>query len=167
MKTGATFSNDRKQRFVLWRTWDESRLKVMVIGLNPSTANESDNDATIKSAIGIAKFNGYGGLIMVNLFSYISTEPRNLNFLRLDSPVMRENLECINAMEAEWNPDILFAWGNFAQAKTEVGENMVNNYGHKALCYAQLKDGSPRHLLYCKHKHKLIKFFPSKYLIDC
>jgi hypothetical protein len=70
------------------------------------------------------------------------------------------------AMDAEFHPDILFAWGNFDQAKTEVGENMVNKYGHKALCYLQLKDGSPRHLLYCKHKHRLVKFFPSKYLIE-
>ena len=46
---GADFSPDRKHRYSLWRIWDRSKPLVMFIGLNPSTANESDNDPTIRS----------------------------------------------------------------------------------------------------------------------
>lgn len=58
---GADFSNDRKYRYALWRIWDRTKPLVMFIGLNPSTANETENDPTIKSVGRISKNNGYGG----------------------------------------------------------------------------------------------------------
>lgn len=47
-KDGAIFSDDRKYRFALFRMWDLKAPNVMFIGLNPSTANEHDNDPTIR-----------------------------------------------------------------------------------------------------------------------
>lgn len=75
---GAEFSEDRKYRFALWRIWDKSKPLVMFVGLNPSTANESDNDPTIKSVCRIAKSNGFGGVYMMNCFAYVSTDPKQL-----------------------------------------------------------------------------------------
>ena len=57
--SGADFSEDRKYRFSLWRIWNQELPLMMVIGLNPSTANETDNDNTIQSVCRIAKYNGY------------------------------------------------------------------------------------------------------------
>ena len=40
----AWFSHDRKKRYSLTRTWDASKGHVMFIGLNPSTANQHNDD---------------------------------------------------------------------------------------------------------------------------
>ena len=47
LKTDAKFSACRKYRYALWRNWDESKPSAMIIGLNPSTADENENDPTI------------------------------------------------------------------------------------------------------------------------
>ena len=65
-ESGAEFSEDRKYRFCLFRIWDRNLPLVMFIGLNPSTANETDSDPTIRSCGRIAKANGYGGFYMMN-----------------------------------------------------------------------------------------------------
>jgi hypothetical protein len=46
-KSGAVFSDCRKFRYALWRMWDGDKPLVMIIGLNPSTADEKVNDPTI------------------------------------------------------------------------------------------------------------------------
>ncbi len=58
-----------------WRIWDESKL-CDVLGLNPSTADETEDDPTIRRCINFAKTWGYGGLCMTNLFAYRATQPR-------------------------------------------------------------------------------------------
>ena len=45
----ALFSKDRIYRYALWRTWDESKPKVLFVGLNPSTASHSNDDQTLKN----------------------------------------------------------------------------------------------------------------------
>ncbi len=47
LNSGALFSDDRVYRYALWRTWSPSQPSVMFIGLNPSTADESQDDPTI------------------------------------------------------------------------------------------------------------------------
>ena len=47
----AHFSKNRIYRYALWRTWDESKPKVLFVGLNPSTADEIQDDPTIRRCI--------------------------------------------------------------------------------------------------------------------
>lgn len=75
----AFFSSDRVHRIWLSRIWDEDKPRVMFIGLNPSTANETSNDPTIRRVQSMAKSWGYGGVYMMNLFTFISTDPKKLN----------------------------------------------------------------------------------------
>lgn len=58
-ESGAIFSDDRRCRFSLFRVWDETKLNIMFIGLNPSTANEIVNDPTIRRVISFASSWGY------------------------------------------------------------------------------------------------------------
>ena len=58
---GAVFSPDRIYRYVLYRVWDEAKPRVMFIGLNPSTADESVDDPTIRRCKRFAADWGYGG----------------------------------------------------------------------------------------------------------
>jgi hypothetical protein len=76
--SGANFSRCRRFRYTLWRRWDDSRPMVMMIGLNPSTADARRNDPTIRRCIGFAESWGQGGLIMTNLFAFRATYPSDL-----------------------------------------------------------------------------------------
>jgi hypothetical protein len=115
----AIFSEDRKYRYALWRIWDESKPKVMFIGLNPSTANETDNDNTIKKVCKIARHNGFGGAYMMNCFAYISTDPDQLKH----NPMSDEwNNNMLTAMAAKCS-EVVFAWGNFKIVKTTGRDN--------------------------------------------
>ena len=61
----------------------------MFIGLNPSTADEIQDDPTIRRCIRYAKDWNYGGYIMGNIFAYRSTDPKKL--LHIDDPIGRKN----------------------------------------------------------------------------
>ena len=76
--SGAIFSKHRNYRYVLWRIWDNDLTKIMFIGLNPSTANEADDDATMRRVKSFAKSFGYGGVYMLNLFAFITKKPKIL-----------------------------------------------------------------------------------------
>ena len=47
----------------------------MFIGLNPSTADETIDDPTIRRCISFSKDWGYGALCMTNLFAFRATDP--------------------------------------------------------------------------------------------
>ena len=89
MKSEAILSVDRKYRYVLTRTWDETLPNIMFVGLNFSTADETTDDPTIRRCINFAKSWGYGGLYMVNLFAYRSTNPNNIRIV--DNPIGDDN----------------------------------------------------------------------------
>ena len=152
MNSGATFSEDRKYRYTLWRIWDESKPLVMFIGLNPSTANEAEPDNTITKVIKIAKNNGYGGLYMMNLFGIISPKPTILD--TCENPFGNNDIHI--GQIANKVKDIVFCWGTFKQirGRSEWAKRIFPN----ALCLKHTKNGSPWHPLYCKDDTKLIPF---------
>ena len=89
LKTDAIFSVCRKYRYALWRSWDESKPYVMIIGLNPSTADETKDDPTITRCINFAKSWGYGGVCVTNLFAYRATVPSDMK--ASNEPIGTEN----------------------------------------------------------------------------
>jgi len=137
---------DRKFRFYLKRIWDENKSFVMFIGLNPSTANETENDPTIKRCINFAKAWGYGGMFMTNLFAFVSTDPKKLMFDRI-----AENDHWI--YEISKNIDkIVFVWGAFKIHKSRMDE-VIKTFP-TAYCIGKTKDGYPRHPLYLRSDSK-------------
>lgn len=75
---GAHFSACRKYRYYLWRVWDIQKPIILFIGLNPSTANENMDDNTIRRVKRFAHKWGYGGVYMMNLFAWVTKEPKEL-----------------------------------------------------------------------------------------
>ena len=150
---GAKFSIDRRYRFELWRIWDDSKPLIMFVGLNPSTANETDNDPTIKSVIRIARHNGYGGIYMMNCFAYVSTDPKALH----DCGGYEENRESLLKVAAKCK-HVVFAWGNFKIVKDELMDIELKKLFPNALALHVNKNGSPKHPLYCKSITKLVNF---------
>lgn len=126
----------------------------MFIGLNPSTANESDADPTIRSVCRIAKNNGYGGVYMMNCWSYIATDPK---LLRID-PLETEWCNKALLTTARKCKDVVFAWGSFSiVSELERDINLIEMFP-KAKCLVKNKNGSPRHPLYVSGNVKLVNF---------
>ncbi|CAB1262622.1 hypothetical protein CLOSBL3_20536 [Clostridiaceae bacterium BL-3] len=89
MKKYAFIDSTGKYRYTLSRVWNENLGKVVFILLNPSTADASKDDPTVKKCISFTKSWNFGLLEIVNLFAYRSTDPKCLKNV-LD-PVGREN----------------------------------------------------------------------------
>lgn len=157
---GAEFSDCRKYRYALWRIWDNSKPFVMFIGLNPSTANEHENDPTIRSVSRIANANGYGGFFMMNCYPLVSTKPEKL-YEFYDFPYHTHEESTNNAWlkkVAALCKDIVFAWGAFEVVK-EIGRDkeLIKMFPN-AMALGINKDGSPKHPLYCKSDTQFIPF---------
>ena len=141
----AIFSDCRKYRYALWRVWDLSKPKLMIIGLNPSTANEVSDDPTIRRVKSMAKNLGYGGVYMMNLFAIVSSDPKVLRSEGLD--LIGENDSWLTNISGICQ-DIVFAWGNFKEA-IERGKEVSKMFPN-AKAFHINKNGSPKHPLYIK-----------------
>ena len=75
LKKNAILSPDRLYRYTLERTWDCQKARVLFIMLNPSDADENDDDPTILRCRQFADRWGYGGIVVGNLFAYRSPSP--------------------------------------------------------------------------------------------
>lgn len=146
---GAIFSDDRRYRYRLWRTWmpgDPRPPKTLVvIGLNPSTADEVEDDPTIRRCVGYGKRWGCTGLIMLNLFARRSTDPRTL--YDVEDPVGPDNDAHIRACTAEAGI-ILAAWGAHGHHQGR-GQAVRALLADKVVeCLGVTQSGEPKHPLY-------------------
>jgi hypothetical protein len=149
---GAAFSPCKKYRYALWRIWDDSKPKVMFIGLNPSTADANNDDPTIKRVRAITTNLGYGGFYMMNLFAIISPYPE---VLKTCADPIGQNDYWLTEIAA-YIQTVVFAWGNFKEAEKRTKEVITKFPNAKALHIN--KNGSPKHPLYCRADSQLVSF---------
>jgi len=149
----AIFSDCRKYRYALSRTWNGKKKTILFIGLNPSTADEKIDDPTIRRCINYAQNWGYGSLLMVNLFAYRATLPSELKNVK--NPIGNDN--DLQIIELSKKADIaVAAWGNegtLLNRDKEVKKILPN-----LMCLKINKSGQPSHPLYQKKDLKLIKY---------
>lgn len=153
MKRTANVSHCGQYRYSLTREWDDTRARVLFIMLNPSTADASVDDPTIRRCIGFACSWGFGSLEVVNLSPIRSADPAAL--LRRDVPGDRWAYRT-NALEIEHAGEraalIIQAWGaNKAVGKLGLGWRMFEQRQHLYAIVRRLgstKDLSPKHPLY-------------------
>lgn len=127
----------------------------MFIGLNPSTANQTEDDPTIRRVKRFAKDWGYGGVYMMNCFPYCTAYPKEL----------AQGLTCKSLVHnwlilgniGEKVKEVIFAWGNFKEVDILTINELVSRFPNaKAL---QLNaNGSPKHPLYVKADVVPVKF---------
>jgi hypothetical protein len=158
------FSECRLYRFTLWRDWDCDLLTgtsddiphrdkfVQFICLNPSTADEKINDATVRRCIDFSKRWGYGAFCMTNIFPFRSMEVKKM--LAHDEPIemARQNAEHVERI-AEHAGLIIFAWGNHGSHKRrgdKFVKHLLNVRKFKIHHLGLNTDGSPKHPLYLK-----------------
>jgi len=138
----ATFSVCRTYRYDLWRWWGPGPY-CMFIGLNPSTADEMDDDPTVRRCVAFARAWGYGALCMTNLFAYRATDPADMK--KAVSPVGWRNDYCLRD-RASGAGVVVAAWGVHG---THKGRDQSVRLIMPRLHYLRLtKDGHPAHPLY-------------------
>lgn len=118
-ESGAIFSECRTWRYQLWRIWDTDLPMLNVTALNPSTADETKNDPTVRRCINFAKSLGYGGLYVTNIFAFRATLPADMK--KAEDPVGPENDYWL-AKTAEMSGMTVAAWG--------VHGNFLNRAAH-------------------------------------
>jgi len=147
---GALFSECGKHRYRLWRIWDDSKPKVMFIGLNPSTANASTDDATIRTVKAFAKRWGFGGVYMLNLFPFITPYPSELQLSGMDDND-RHLIECSQICST-----VVFAWGSFPVARDRAAQ--VSSMFENPMALKVNANGTPHHPLYLPLTTELVPF---------
>ena len=150
------FSPNRQYRYTLWREWDMMNPGyAMFIGLNPSTADEVQDDPTIRRCINFAKRWNLGALCMTNIFGFRATNPKVM--FAADEPIGPENdmwiYEC--AMNAQI---VVAAWGNLGALKDRADSvlNLLRHFNLKCLGITLL--GHPKHPLYVRSDTTPISF---------
>lgn len=141
MNKSALFSDNRTYRYALFRTWDEALPVALCIGLNPSTADEGTDDQTINVLIKMLKAEGFGGLIMANLFALVSRDPK---VLRAHPNPVGQNDEYLKFLKKDADT-VIFCWGKFKVAEWRI-KKVVPMF-HGALCFGKTPDGRPFHPL--------------------
>lgn len=110
VRRDALFTGPRRRyRPLLTRAWTEGEGRCTFIGLNPSTADASVDDPTIRRCMGFARDWGHAELSMVNLFDYRATDPVRLK--RALTPCSEDN-DAIVMNECSRSSRVVFAWGN-------------------------------------------------------
>lgn len=172
MKRETTFSPCRKYRYTLWREWDGDLITalanpitqpdkfVQFIGLNPSTADETLDDPTIRRCIRFAKDWGYGAICMTNLFAFRATDPDVMKVQCLpeddgewDKNAVMSNRDWIGHIALHSQCDLtVAAWGKHGMHRRAHVHMIAFFKGlHKPLYHLGLNDdGTPKHPLYLK-----------------
>lgn len=156
MTDTAVFSPCRRYRYRLERNgigvplFDKGRTVTFVM-LNPSTADETQNDPTVRRCIGFAQREGASRLIVVNLFALRSTDPSALLADMMADPVGCDNDDAI--LQAMNDADLVVAaWGAHGAVRAfqrdVAAETLSLICGRKLQCLGTTKAGAPRHPLY-------------------
>lgn len=159
LRSKAAFSPCRTWRYTLIRVWDLEEPLVMFVGLNPSTADEVQNDPTVRRCMGFAHDWGFGGLLMTNIFAFRATDPKVMK--AHPDPVGPENDRYL-VQSAREAAIIVGAWGNH-------GDHLNRDLLLKKLWYAEdlpvlnclgkTREGQPKHPLYLRRDAELTPYW--------
>lgn len=150
LEMSAEFAEGRTLRYWLERAWSLTNpRRLVVIGLNPSTADDTVDDPTIRRCVNFAKREACGGLIMVNLFCYRATSPRDL--LAATDPGAG-NLADQYLLTACTPADrvVVAAWGAHGTHRNRgvVVRMLLAQYRVELLHFGLTNNGQPKHPLY-------------------
>lgn len=149
LDTGALFSPCRRWRYLLWRRWDHDKGICAFIGLNPSTADETEDDPTIRRCIRFAKDWGYGSLWMLNAYAFRATDPHVMKAQGANAlgPLNNEYIAQTVALCGM----VVAGWGTHCHpAREQAIAEIVNASNRPLYCLGLTKDGHPRHPLYLR-----------------
>lgn len=133
-----------RYRYWLTRRWSDAPLLAWVM-LNPSTADASQDDPTIRRCMGFARGWGYGGIVVVNLFAFRATKPDDV-WSEGAAAVGPDNDRHI--LEQTRDRRVIAAWGTLGNTYRRDSHVMRLLAGRDVHHIGLTKDGHPRHPLY-------------------
>jgi hypothetical protein len=153
-----------KYRYRLRRGWRSAPSplskpggSVLWIMLNPSTADATVNDNTIRRCISFTRSWGYSELMVGNLYALRSTNPAGLWVV--DDPYGPENREHVYDM-ASTAALIVAAWGRHAhKGDADPMADLLSVHGD-VWCLGLNANGSPKHPLMLPAETERILFAP-------
>jgi len=143
----AIFDSTRQYRYSLWREWNSVAPRVGFVMLNPSQADETVNDPTIRRCLGFARSWGYGSVEIVNLFAYRTPHPKQLR--QVSDPIGQENDRTLVTF-AQRVDRIILAWGNWGRlhGRDQVVRHLLRSAD--LYCLGMTRQAQPIHPLYLK-----------------
>lgn len=157
MANSAVISSCGKYRYYLERQFDSSTKRAVFVLLNPSTADATQDDPTIRRCVGFARQNGAGTLSVVNLYALRATQPREL--LVADDPVGPDNDDWI-AQAVRGADIVIAAWGAYAANNISMARHrvatVIDLLGPNIHCLGVTKAGHPAHPLYLRRSTPLV-----------
>lgn len=156
----AVISQDGKYRYWLLRQWGSGD-RVVFLMMNPSTADASVDDHTIRKCMGFAREWGYDGIEVVNLCALRSTDPNAV--MVADDPFGPENSRHI--LETLYSKNfVVCAWGCegtlrrgrlTGKVKAILGDIKLKRPDIEFKCLGKTKGGTPRHPLMLSYETSL------------
>lgn len=148
----ATLSDDGLYRYSLVRRWGVTGKPAQFVMLNPSTADDSLDDPTIRRCVGFALALGCAGIIVVNLYAYRTTKPAEL-WSAADpvGPNTDTYLRIVARRAATEGAPLIAAWGTLAKpARVAEALSVIGELGaaDRLTALGVTRAGAPRHPLY-------------------
>jgi len=147
MQRSAEFSECRTWRYSLIRVWDESLPLVVFVLLNPSTADEFQDDPTNRRGINFAASWGFGSVVFVNLFAIRSPYPKKIK--EVPDPIGPDNDSYILTWAGKADK-VICAWGVHGDYENRNKDVLALLSEHKLHHLGLTKDRHPKHPLYLK-----------------
>lgn len=145
-------------RYRLRRRWAPSRPfdTVAFVMLNPSTADGTEDDPTIRRCVGFARRWGFGALEVVNLYAIRATDPMQIQLARFDPVGPRNNAAILEAVRKA--DRLVCAWGAHPAVQGRDLEvfDLLLEAGAVPRALGITKTGYPRHPLYVRADVELV-----------
>lgn len=144
---------------------------LLTIGLNPSTANETRPDPTVRKVKGFAERGGYDGFVMLNLSAERATDKWKMS-PELDEELHLRNVAAIGELARRYPAaDVLVAFGDdiairpyLKRCLRDICAAMEGCCGRWLKIGDLTRKGNPRHPLYARYDWGLTTFDIGAYL---
>lgn len=147
-ESSARISPCGKYRYSLTRRWGRTTEPLLWVMCNPSTADASIDDPTIRKCIGFSTVMGFDALTVVNLYALRATNPRALRAHRDGVDVVGPQNDDAIRFEATLCRTAMCAWGDAAaHGPDRVAAAMRLLAGTPTWCFGRTAAGRPRHPL--------------------
>ena len=150
MRRTAILDPTGRYRYSLTRTWDPDAPRACFCLLNPSTADATRDDPTLRRCLGYARRWGFGSVEIVNIFALRATDPRELKRARdpigpRNDAAIRRAARRATLVVAGWG-----AHGNLHERGDAVRTILASLLDADVVALGLTKSGHPRHPLYAR-----------------
>lgn len=157
-----TISECTRYRYELGEFWDDSRPFDAWLLCNPSTADATQDDPTVRKVRGFAKRHGRGGWVIVNAFALRSTDPGELlKQPTREGPRNREFVTRWTDAAVMSGAFVIVGWGAaLPKALRPDARAFATNIDQNLWCLGTTGEGQPRHPLMLAYATPLERWVP-------